>query len=208
MAESFSSSEWASSKKVSIDFNHWFEAVYRQRQAHHQQAIQTRKSKTVLDAPTSQSDPQEEAFASWLDEIILRDTELPEWDNHLWNAGEVFMDEEPVEANVFLTVNENEVLHKVGQRNYLIVVCYDIANPKRLKRAAQACLRFGQRVQRSVYECHLTLPKYNRLVNLLSGIIDERTDYLRIYRLAGKQEIRVFGQISPSEPDDDFVIIG
>lgn len=63
----------------------------------------------------------------------------------------------------------------------LWMICYDIENDKARLRAAQAVLRYGERVQRSVYECHLNWRELEGLQRELEGIIDRTTDRVRFY---------------------------
>ena len=63
----------------------------------------------------------------------------------------------------------------------LWLICYDIENDKARLRAAQAILRYGERVQRSVYECHLTMRELEGLQRELEGIIDRAADRVRFY---------------------------
>ena len=81
-----------------------------------------------------------------------------------------------------------------------ILVTYDVATDspagrKRLRRIAQACLNFGQRVQKSVFECSVNEMQYEELTRRLLKIIDEEEDSLRIYRLAQPKDqyLRVYG---------------
>ncbi len=69
-----------------------------------------------------------------------------------------------------------------------ILVAYDVrtetaAGRRRLRKVAEACLAFGQRVQKSVFECSLTEIQLEQLRARLLESIDEREDNLRIYRL-------------------------
>lgn len=82
-----------------------------------------------------------------------------------------------------------------------ILVAYDVstessAGKRRLRRVAIACQAFGQRVQKSVFECSLTEVQLERLLQRLRKEIDESEDSLRIYRLVEprEQHIRVFGR--------------
>ena len=104
------------------------------------------------------------------------------------------------------TLLEEELIEKAVQRTYLVLVCYDIANPKRLSRVAKICKMFGERVQKSVFECHLTRLKYTRLVNILNRMIDPSVDLLRFYRLAGQVNLECFGAVGKTE-DEPFIII-
>ncbi len=74
-----------------------------------------------------------------------------------------------------------------------VVVAYDVstdtpAGRRRLRKVAEACVGFGQRVQDSVFECHLTDVQLEKLRHKLLEIINEDEDSLRIYRLAQPRE--------------------
>ncbi|MYL06370.1 MAG: CRISPR-associated endonuclease Cas2, partial [Gemmatimonadales bacterium] len=69
-----------------------------------------------------------------------------------------------------------------------ILVAYDVATDdaagrRRLRRVAQACEAYGQRVQKSVFECVLSDADMEMLVARLRAEIDETVDSIRIYRL-------------------------
>lgn len=81
-----------------------------------------------------------------------------------------------------------------------ILVAYDVATEspagrKRLRKIAQACLNFGQRVQKSVFECSVNEMQFEKLTRRLEKIINEQEDSLRMYRLAQPKEqyLRVYG---------------
>lgn len=74
-----------------------------------------------------------------------------------------------------------------------ILVTYDVstetpAGKRRLRRVALACLDYGQRVQKSVFECTLTEAQLERFEHRLVRCIDESKDSLRIYRLREDRE--------------------
>lgn len=69
-----------------------------------------------------------------------------------------------------------------------ILVVYDVATEdtagrRRLRRVAQACQAYGQRVQKSVFECVLSEADLEVLVARLRAEMDEAADSVRIYRL-------------------------
>ena len=69
-----------------------------------------------------------------------------------------------------------------------ILVCYDVntetkAGRKRLRRVAKLCQNYGQRAQKSVFECRVTPALNEALVHRLLQLIVEDEDSLRIYRL-------------------------
>lgn len=74
-----------------------------------------------------------------------------------------------------------------------ILVAYDVSTEtsqgrRRLRKVAEACLAFGQRVQKSVFECSLTEVQFEALRHRLLGCIDEKEDSLRIYRLPHRRD--------------------
>jgi CRISPR-associated protein Cas2 len=74
-----------------------------------------------------------------------------------------------------------------------ILVTYDVSTEtkegrRRLRRVATICLGFGQRVQKSVFECQVTRAQMEELEDKLLRTIDVKEDSLRIYRLAEPRE--------------------
>ncbi len=78
----------------------------------------------------------------------------------------------------------------------LVIATYDVSTEtregrRRLRRVAKVCLRFGQRVQKSVFECQVNPMQYEELERNLLAEIDLEEDNLRFYRLTEPHEIRV-----------------
>ena len=78
----------------------------------------------------------------------------------------------------------------------LIIATYDVSTEtpegrRRLRRVAKVCLRFGQRVQKSVFECRVDQIQYEELERALLAEIDLEEDNLRFYRLTEPHELRV-----------------
>ena len=80
-----------------------------------------------------------------------------------------------------------------------------VDDKKRLK-LSKMLLGYGERVQRSAFECHLTLRQYEEMMKKALYFIDEKEDLLRIYKLTGNASINVWGKI-PATEDEDIVII-
>ena len=85
-------------------------------------------------------------------------------------------------------------------------MAYDVstetrAGQRRLRRVATVCLGYGQRVQKSVFECRVTEAQLEELEDRLRREIDEGEDSLRIYRLAGPREryAKVIGLLPPND---------
>jgi CRISPR-associated protein Cas2 len=69
-----------------------------------------------------------------------------------------------------------------------LLVVYDIstesaAGEKRLRQVAKICEGYGQRVQKSVFECQLDPAQLRRMTHDLREVIDVRKDRVAIYRL-------------------------
>ena len=78
----------------------------------------------------------------------------------------------------------------------LVIATYDVSTEsregrRRLRRAAKVCLRFGQRVQKSVFECQVDQMQFEELERDLLAEIDLAEDNLRFYRLTEPHELRV-----------------
>jgi len=74
-----------------------------------------------------------------------------------------------------------------------IVVTYDVATDtaegrSRLRRVAQICKDYGQRVQKSVFECTVNEAQYERLKRRLLKDINMKEDGLRFYRMQEPRE--------------------
>lgn len=69
-----------------------------------------------------------------------------------------------------------------------LLVVYDISTEstqgeRRLRQVAKICEGFGQRVQKSVFECQLDAGQQRRLLHELRAVIDPKTDRVAVYRL-------------------------
>lgn len=78
----------------------------------------------------------------------------------------------------------------------LMLITYDVATEtptgrRRLRRVARACLDFGQRVQKSVFECEVDPAQWTALRARLIAEIDPEADSLRFYRLGAEGKRRI-----------------
>lgn len=65
-------------------------------------------------------------------------------------------------------------------------VCFDICDPKRLRKISDELENFGTRVQRSLFECHLDDNELKELKERIADLIDEKEDHVRYYPLCPK----------------------
>lgn len=95
-----------------------------------------------------------------------------------------------------------------------IVVCYDVntetkAGRRRLRRVAQVCKNFGQRVQKSVFECRVDEMKYEDLRRKLLKEVKLEMDNLRLYRLNEPREEKVeeYGTMRTVFFDEETLVV-
>ena len=74
------------------------------------------------------------------------------------------------------------------------LVCYDIANDKRLRRVFKICRNYGTHLQYSIFECELNLRERTKLECELRNIIKQDEDQV------------LFVSLGPSEGRGDRVI--
>ena len=72
-----------------------------------------------------------------------------------------------------------------------VLVTYDIADTQgegaaRLRRIADVCGKYGQRVQFSVFECRLSPVRLARLIAEVEDVMDSRCDSVFVYRFPGR----------------------
>lgn len=78
----------------------------------------------------------------------------------------------------------------------LVLITYDVrtdseAGQKRLRRVAKVCQDYGQRVQKSVFECLVDPEQWVRLKSRLLKEVNLDEDSLRFYFLGKNWKIRV-----------------
>ena len=88
-------------------------------------------------------------------------------------------------------------------RHVLYLVAYDICEPKRLRKVAEACDAFGVRIEKSVFECDLPPEQFDRLWCRLIDLIKEDEDAVVAYRICASchRQIESIGVVPrPEKP--------
>lgn len=95
----------------------------------------------------------------------------------------------------------------------LILVSYDVstleaAGRKRLRRVAKVCQNYGQRVQKSVFECKVDAMTLEILQDALLKEISLTEDNLRIYRLTEplSKNVQEFGKFKATDFDAPMIL--
>lgn len=95
----------------------------------------------------------------------------------------------------------------------LVLVCYDVNTEtkegrRRLRRVAKVCESTGQRVQKSVFECQVTLAQFEELERRLLKEINPEQDCLRLYRIPQSRgfEVLEHGQFKAVDFDAPLIL--
>lgn len=95
----------------------------------------------------------------------------------------------------------------------LVVITYDVntttaAGEKRLRRTARLCERYGVRVQNSVFEVLVDAAQLTALKHDLSGVINEKEDSIRFYRLGNtySNKIETMGRAGMIQQGDPLLL--
>lgn len=89
------------------------------------------------------------------------------------------------------------------------LVCYDVSDPKRLRRVATACEDYGVRKQLSVFLCRLTATEFVKLRTRLHGLIDHGEDQVLFIPLCARcvGQIEALGRAMEAVDKYDNVVI-
>ena len=94
-----------------------------------------------------------------------------------------------------------------------VLITYDVNTEdadgkRRLRRIAKQCVNYGQRVQNSVFECHMDTTKCRQVKNILEKIIDKNVDSLRFYYLGDnyKNKVEHIGANSGFDVTDTLIM--
>ena len=89
------------------------------------------------------------------------------------------------------------------------LVCYDVSNPKRLRKVARTCEDFGYRKQLSVFLIRVSATDFVRLRSRLYDIIDLNEDQVLFLPLTEQslQRMEAIGRPTDAYDKNDVVMI-
>ena len=94
-----------------------------------------------------------------------------------------------------------------------VLICYDVSTEtaggrRRLRKVAQACQDFGQRVQKSVFEAEIDETELTRLRKQMSWVKLDSDDSIRLYRLCEGcvKTVQIWGAGEVTK-DPDIVVL-
>ena len=90
----------------------------------------------------------------------------------------------------------------------LVMISYDIVEDKKRLKLMKFLRDYGERIQKSVFECNLSSRTYETVKMGIEKIINKRKDRVRYYRMCegckNRIEISGWGEITEEE---EFVVI-
>lgn len=88
------------------------------------------------------------------------------------------------------------------------VATEDTAGSRRLRKMAKLCEAYGQRVQKSVFECAINQMQLEQFIHRAEKIMDETKDSLRIYRLPPNRDqyLQVLGKPFAYDVNDPLIV--
>lgn len=89
------------------------------------------------------------------------------------------------------------------------IVAYDIEDNKKRIKIAKILKDYGERVQKSVFECNINENMLIRMCKRVEKIINIETDNFRVYKLleAQKKEVVIIGKKKVIEDDKEVYIV-
>lgn len=90
----------------------------------------------------------------------------------------------------------------------LVMISYDVVEDKKRLKLMKLLKDYGDRVQKSVFECNLSQKTYAKVKSGAEAIINKRKDRVRYYRICkgcvDKVEISGWGEVMDEE---EFIMI-
>lgn len=76
------------------------------------------------------------------------------------------------------------------------IICYDITDNHRRSKVARLLEGWGERVQESVFECHISATQQRQIMSDIAQLINAEQDKVRYYALCSKDrsKVSVMGQ--------------
>lgn len=89
-----------------------------------------------------------------------------------------------------------------------VLVAYDIRDNDRLRHVAKVMESYGQRVQRSIFECEVGMETLIVMIAELKAAMHRREDKVYVYRLCDscRKRVKVSGKLPLMRSVDVFIV--
>ena len=98
-----------------------------------------------------------------------------------------------------------ETIEDVGEKEYYVLVIYDIISNKRRVKFAKLLKGYGFRVQKSSFEAYVNKRVFNKLLKEI-GKFANKTDTIRVYKILSKNQVYMFGTNEEIKHEDIIII--
>ena len=89
-----------------------------------------------------------------------------------------------------------------------MVVCYDIVDDGKRRRLAKLLKSYGERVQKSVFECRIDERRYLKMKEEVARLIDWEEDSVRYYALCrGCRKLVEISGVGLVREDEDLIVV-
>lgn len=95
---------------------------------------------------------------------------------------------------------------RTSSKQLFVLVIYDIVNNKRRTKFAKEMNGYGFRVQKSAFEALIDEALFVKLQRVIPTLINEKEDSVRIYRMTGYGEVKLFGLNSKLESEEVMIL--
>jgi CRISPR-associated protein Cas2 len=83
----------------------------------------------------------------------------------------------------------------------LHIAAYDVRDPKRLRQALHVLKNYSTGGQKSVFECFLTRPERDQLLQEAAAVLDLHDDSFLLVRLDPRSQVQTLGiAVAPEDP--------
>lgn len=93
-----------------------------------------------------------------------------------------------------------------SENKFYILVMFDISDRKKYTHVTKLLKRHARRIQNSVYEAHLKMSDFKKLVESMERLMSSKKyfnpdDRVRIYKMSGLCDATIFGEYADNKID-------
>lgn len=93
-----------------------------------------------------------------------------------------------------------------NDKKYLYLIIYDIIDDRKRNQLFKFLKSYGKPVQKSSFECYLTLKQYSKIESYVYRLINPTEDNVRAYQLNGLNKVFNYGITNPNSYEDVLIL--
>ena len=98
-----------------------------------------------------------------------------------------------------------ETIEEVSEKEYYVLIIYDIVSNKRRIKFSKLLKGYGFRVQKSSFEAYIKKNIFNKLLKEIENFAI-KTDTIRVYKILNKEQVYLFGTNEEVKHDNIIII--